>query len=1330
MNDTEECMKDAKKTKQTQLSETDTLSNEKQNNSKQIFQLNQDSKFTEEEVSQVSQDVKYDKESYYEEQIDADDGAKQRRQYFNNPLIKIKSIEDDSIYSYSEYASDRLANTKRINQQQSFDAKNTLNGSRKNNSKTLNLSQINNEIIINLSNLQQGQDKGNLLNSKSQNINIYKTTKNELEKLICVSQPILDVNDADKEVKFNNILYNNKQQTVNCKTMQHDDKNSLIQCNDSIQHDIIKEDSGLMGVWKRSSLLIITLVKKFQSMLMSHSNQNKFRALDKKHFLVIGDKSVNYLYYTKYKQEQDQIYFKKMKTQGTMLNRKQRLQSKDKKNIQYFRQISTTNTQKNEQLKGNCFFMILLSLLKNVKVIQPNSRFKIIWNIVVFILLIINFFIIPLKLCFASFMVNENIFRYLTFITGATFSLDTIMNFNSAYFSKGLIITDRKKIIKNYMKKNFFIDLITLLAFSFSYFSYIYFEAGILIKILKLAPIMENFEEILNLRQRGQAILSLLKLIIFILMVTHILGCSFYLLARLEEQYFINTTNWIDSKDSWDKQWYDQYILSLYWAVVTMITVGYGDVVPQNTWERLFCIIIMLISCGVFGYGINQIGRILEELSKKDATFRDNISLVTSYLKQRGISYDLQLRIRKYFQYLHKENLEDNEKSEGLIDLLSTSLKNELASEMYIKILNDQKVFRLNFSQNFIADLSLKMKEKRLGPEELIFQERDYLDRLYFLIKGQVELFVNVRDSDNNLTTSVNILSKGRLLGQAAFFTQLPCSTGARCINVTSLIFITRDDFIDVIRKHSKDYEKFCMLRDNIQVNHISRGLGTKCHLCGSFNHSFQSCHLVRYTPMKEKVILRYNRMEQGRDPNYVRNDRRNPTSSARIAHEYLKDTAINFLIDFNPDETDEETVLEVIEKLKKYYAKEDLKWKTQAMPDKIICEDMNEFYNDFGQSPVAQYDANSGILNSENIVRQISLQQSSQQQENNLQQAPFNYKKKKTLSFIVPEDLNSDSNQSNQQLNGLNSPFKRKRFKESKDNGSSYENSFSLLNNNQPQQNNIEMKEAAQIATNFNTNAEKPVTIGGFLKQKSYMQFKTTSSRPQEDSLAGNNSDLISNHDQAQTNLLKSTKLVKRRNNILGIIDEEAIKKYSFSDLIDFDRYMIFEIYFIEGNINKVLEDYNKYYIHLKKEENDFLAKKRNHLKRMVTKMKLNKSERSMNILKNKIIQKRSQNVKHGTYYTQNIESPTCNLSAKSGKTFQLFKAGGGGTDANGNDSSAKNQNNLNQGISFNDYLKKNEISKSANIIFSQGGGQLDSSDKQSDKPSNFKQTILSSKN
>jgi len=48
-------------------------------------------------------------------------------------------------------------------------------------------------------------------------------------------------------------------------------------------------------------------------MLMSHNNENKFRNLEKKHFEVIGDKSVYFPYYKKYLQDIDLIYKKKIK---------------------------------------------------------------------------------------------------------------------------------------------------------------------------------------------------------------------------------------------------------------------------------------------------------------------------------------------------------------------------------------------------------------------------------------------------------------------------------------------------------------------------------------------------------------------------------------------------------------------------------------------------------------------------------------------------------------------------------------------------------------------------------------------------------------------------------------------------------------------------------------------------------------------------------------------------------------------------------------------------------------------------------------------------------
>ncbi len=41
-----------------------------------------------------------------------------------------------------------------------------------------------------------------------------------------------------------------------------------------------------------------------------------------------------------------------------------------------------------------------------------------------------------------------------------------------------------------------------------------------------------------------------------------------------------------------------------------MITVGYGDIVPKSSYEKIYVIVITVISCGVFAYTVNTIGSI------------------------------------------------------------------------------------------------------------------------------------------------------------------------------------------------------------------------------------------------------------------------------------------------------------------------------------------------------------------------------------------------------------------------------------------------------------------------------------------------------------------------------------------------------------------------------------------------------------------------------------------------------------------------------------------------------------------------------------------------
>jgi hypothetical protein len=45
-----------------------------------------------------------------------------------------------------------------------------------------------------------------------------------------------------------------------------------------------------------------------------------------------------------------------------------------------------------------------------------------------------------------------------------------------------------------------------------------------------------------------------------------------------------------------------------------MTTMGYGDVIPLNTREKVFVIVTALISSVIFAYSMNNIGEILKDL--------------------------------------------------------------------------------------------------------------------------------------------------------------------------------------------------------------------------------------------------------------------------------------------------------------------------------------------------------------------------------------------------------------------------------------------------------------------------------------------------------------------------------------------------------------------------------------------------------------------------------------------------------------------------------------------------------------------------------------------
>ena len=74
---------------------------------------------------------------------------------------------------------------------------------------------------------------------------------------------------------------------------------------------------------------------------------------------------------------------------------------------------------------------------------------------------------------------------------------------------------------------------------------------------------------------------------------------------------------------------------------------------------------------------------------------------------------------------------------------LTRNLNEEVSIDIYKKTLIKSRLLKENFSDYTINKLSLRMKEKKCVPEEIIYNSGDIADKLIFVLSGELELYAN-----------------------------------------------------------------------------------------------------------------------------------------------------------------------------------------------------------------------------------------------------------------------------------------------------------------------------------------------------------------------------------------------------------------------------------------------------------------------------------------------------------------------------------------------------------------------------------------------------------
>lgn len=369
--------------------------------------------------------------------------------------------------------------------------------------------------------------------------------------------------------------------------------------------------------------------------------------------------------------------------------------------------------------------------------IRPNLRTRIFWDLTLILILTTQMWFIPLFSSFDVKLTLSNIY-FQTFPI-IIFSVDILFNFITGYYSKGFWVQDKRRIAKHYLKKEFWIDIFTLIPLFLAYFVIEFKQLSLIfmLRVIRIRKMYRKIEDHFQLQVNYSSLISLLSLAVLLLFFVHIFACLWHLQAELQIFFDSEVFTWLHERKINNSNWEIKYINSFYYTLVTSVTVGYGEIVPQNELERLVACIIILFGCGQFAYSINSIGAIFQEMFKEETIlkyelilfvyrnlfFRQQIAAINDYMGKKNVDGALRIKVRRYLEYISIQEKNGYQKGEAILNNLSKSLKEEVLKNVYGDIIKNQiQFFTNNFSENVLENIMIKVKEITYAPEEIIFK--------------------------------------------------------------------------------------------------------------------------------------------------------------------------------------------------------------------------------------------------------------------------------------------------------------------------------------------------------------------------------------------------------------------------------------------------------------------------------------------------------------------------------------------------------------------------------------------------------------------------------
>ena len=401
----------------------------------------------------------------------------------------------------------------------------------------------------------------------------------------------------------------------------------------------------------------------------------------------------------------------------------------------------------------------------------PNSNYILVLDLLVFLSILYNSFYLPIRMAkYDCFCYDENIIHtIILYSVDILYIIDFSLSFFRAYYNYQLkLVKNKIKIIMNYLKTDClfdFLEAIPIVSYSNflcmknkginNCFGYNMSNYLIILKILNNIKIIKIFKvrnkqknvtlnNFLNLFSENYLLENSIDNIINIL--HYFLAFNFFICLNifLAKQTY---PNWLITVNTQDESLLYNYIVSSYSLVETLTTVGYGDIVCESTFERIFQIFFLGVGVIAYSYIISSFGNLIKNERLSSIKYNEKMKILEEIrIDYPNMPYKL---YNKIFNYIESRKVTDIKMDANILtDSLPFNLRNSLLLIMYSSCIKNFKFFKNVENSNFIIEVLSKFVSATGKKSKILVYEGEMIEEIIIVKDGRLSLEVAIDMED------------------------------------------------------------------------------------------------------------------------------------------------------------------------------------------------------------------------------------------------------------------------------------------------------------------------------------------------------------------------------------------------------------------------------------------------------------------------------------------------------------------------------------------------------------------------------------------------------